>query len=302
MSDAQKTKEVKRFNRNKLTSRDTLAFWRRNLKERCINVFIWEGLPFPQHEIEKNLCVFGFTGITHISNSDNKFDCVKGSMTGVTNYDDIFTTYVWVTPLQSGMFTIDKEGVVINATSLRSKTIDIVNYYAILLTQIDLTLQSYAINLRATAMLVADDNKKIESINAWYKAVEDGRTLAVLDSSSAETFVEADAGIRILANELKSTTTINDIQVLRSNLLKDFYNDIGINTVNEKRERLISAEIDTGFNRVLFNVSDMLKQRQIACDKINALFNANVSVMLNPEIVAPAQEDKESEVGNNEPE
>lgn len=273
----------------KLDFNTAFAFWCSNLLERCINVFKWKGLPFPQHEIEKILAFVGFCGVTKIKNSSNAFDCVYGSMTGVTQYPDIFTSFIWSTPIASGSFVINETGVVINASSLRLRTIDTVQYYAIMLTNIDLTLQSLGINLRATSLIKGNTDKQIKAIQSWYNALEDGKTIAVLDDISYKSF-EGDDGIKILANEFKNNNSLLDVQELRNNILKDFYRDIGINSVEEKRERLIDAEVETGFNRVLFNISDMLDQRKKACTTISEMFNTEVSVEVNPEIVAPAQQ------------
>ena len=239
-------------------------------------------MPFPQKEIEILLTFVGFCGITKSKKSE--LMAVYGSMSGVTNYPDQFTTFTYATPLESGMRTIDKDIVVIDNNQIRLPLIDVINSYATLLAHTDLSLQAILINSRATGLITAKTQAQVDSIASWYSSLENGKTLAVLDGKSFESLMD-DEGIKVVPMNYPSAMTIDSYYQIRENLLKSFYSEIGINSMRDKRERVVEAELDTNLNRILFNIDDMLKSRKDACTKINSIFGTNISVDYNEEIV-----------------
>lgn len=273
--------------RRKLSFRKSYRFWQASLLERIMNIFTWEGLPFPQREIEILLVTVGFCGFTKFSKTD-ELGAVYGSMSGVTNYPDIFTNFMYATPLESGLRKIDENLVVINNNQIRQPSMQVVDIYATLLAHCDLSLQAILINSRATGLVKANTQQQVDDIAKWYNALANGKTLAILDQKNLESLL-GDKGIEVFSMTYPSSMTIDSYYQIRENLLKSFYSEIGINSMRDKRERVVEAELDTNLNRILFNVDDMLTSRQDACDKINEIFNTNISVDLNQEIIMQVQ-------------
>lgn len=266
----------------KLSFKKAYTAWRNTLVERVINIFEWKNLPFKQKEIEILLTFVGFCGVTKSKKAE--LMAVYGSMSGVTNYPDQFTTFTYATPLESGIKQIDKDIVVIDNNQIRLPLIDIINSYATLLAHTDLSLQAILINSRATGLVTAKTQAQVDSIASWYSSLENGKTLAVLDGKSFESLMD-DEGIKVVPMNYPSAMTIDSYYQIRENLLKSFYSEIGINSMRDKRERVVEAELDTNLNRILFNIDDMLKSRKDACTKINSIFGTNISVDYNEEIV-----------------
>lgn len=266
----------------KLSFKKAYTAWRNTLTERVVNIFEWNGLPFPQKEIEILLTFVGFCGVTKSKKSE--LMAVYGSMSGVTNYPDQFTTFTYATPLESGIKQIDKDLVVIDNNQIRLPLIDIINSYATLLAHTDLSLQAILINSRATGLITAKTQAQVDSIASWYSSLENGKTLAVLDGKSFESLMDDD-GIKVVPMNYPSAMTIDSYYQIRENLLKSFYSEIGVNSMRDKRERVVEAELDTNLNRILFNIDDMLKSRKEACEKINSIFGTNISVEYNKEII-----------------
>lgn len=269
--------------KKKLTFKKAFTNWRNVLTERIINIFEWENLPMPQREIEILLHFVGFCGFTRFRKS-KELGCVYGSMSGVTNYPDIFTDFTYSTPLESGMRKIDKNIVIINNNQLRMPTYEMVETYATLLAHADLSLQAILINSRATGLVRARTQQQVDDINKWYNSLANGKTLAVLDGDDLNALM-SDEGIKVFSMSYPSSMTIDSYYQIRENLLKSFYSEIGINSNRDKRERVVQAELDTNLNRILFNIDDMLKCREDACKEINKMFNTNISVKLNREII-----------------
>lgn len=268
--------------RKRLTFKKAYKFWQATLLERILNIFKWNGLPFPEKEIEILLVLIGFCGFTRFRKS-KELGAVYGSMSGVTNYPDIFTKFTYATPLESGIRTIDKNLVVIDNNKIRQPSIQVVDVYATLLAHADLSLQAILINSRATGLVKARTQQQVDDIAKWYNALANGKTLAILDEQNLDTLL-GDKGIEVFSMTYPSSMTIDSYYQIRENLLKSFYSDIGINSMRDKRERVVEAELDTNLNRILFNIDDMLECRKIACDKINEIFDTQISVELNEKI------------------
>lgn len=267
--------------KTKLTYTRAFKYWQSVLVERVINMFRWNKLNFPQREIEILLILVGFCGFTKFKTKEN--GAVYGSMSGVTNYPDIFTTFTYATPLESGMKKIDKDIVVINNNATRMPSIMIINNYAHLLAHADLSLQALLINCRSGGIIKATTQKQVDAVNLWYNSLYNGKSVSVLDDDSLESFVDT-KNMDFLQTTSNMRIDINDYYLIRENLLKSFYSDIGISGTREKKAHLLNDEIYTDINRVIFNVNDMLKERENAIDKINEIFNTDISVEFNYEI------------------
>lgn len=268
----------------KLTFKKSYNMWYNVLMERVINIFKWNNLPFEQKEIEVLLALVGFCGVTQFKKV-KELGAVHGSMSGVTNYPDEFINFLYATPKESGLKKIGKNLVLVNNNQLRIPSVQVVQTYATLLAHVDLSLQAILINSRATGLIKATSQAQVESISAWYKGLLNGKTMAVMDSEDLENLM-TDKGIEVFPMQYSSSFSIDAYYQIRENLLKSFYSEFGINSNREKRERIVEAELDTNLNRILFNVSDMLEQRQQSAKQISEIFDVEITVDLNPEILA----------------
>lgn len=268
----------------KLTFKKSYNMWYNVLMERVINIFKWNNLPFEQKEIEVLLALVGFCGVTQFKKV-KELGAVYGSMSGVTNYPDEFINFLYATPKESGLKKIGKNLVLINNNQLRIPSVQVVQTYATLLAHVDLSLQAILINSRATGLIKASSQAQVESISTWYKGLLNGKTMAVMDSEDLEKLM-TDKGIEVFPMQYSSSFSIDAYYQIRENLLKSFYSEFGINSNREKRERIVEAELDTNLNRILFNVSDMLECRQQSAKQISEIFDVEITVDLNPEILA----------------
>lgn len=287
----------------KLNFKRAYTMWLNVLTERVINIFTWNNLPFEQKEIEILLVMRGFCGVTKFKKT-SELGAVYGSMSGVTNYPDEFTTYTYATPKESGMKKIGKNLVVVNNNQLRLTSMEIIQTYAVLLAHTDLSLQAILINSRATGIIKATSQQQVESVQSWYNALQNGKTMAIMDEYTLDALM-GEKGLEVFPMQYSTSFNIDSYYQIRENLLKSFYSEFGINSNREKRERIIEAELDTNLNRILFNVNDMLQCRQKAAKEISKIFDVEISVDLNPEIIAQydikgkAQTDKQESVGDD---
>lgn len=286
----------KPFRRKKMDFGRAYQSWYALLVNKCMNLFEWEGLPFPSHELEFRAQIMsGYTGVVR-SKTYNRLVVANGSGVGVTEYPDQWLTYVWAIPgdssqskvankktppKESGITHIGVDCVLVRNNSLLIPTKFLIERYAHLLAHAELSLQAILINSRATGIIAARDENQKDDIKHFYDALEDGRTLAIVDDQGLDTLVGSE-GLRSVSTAYPASTNIKDFWQIRQNLYKEFLTEIGISKSTDKRERLITSEVEQDAPLYGYSLDDMLRCRQNAAEEMNQIFGLNVSVRINP--------------------
>ena len=256
-------------------------YWREYLTERVLRIFEWQGLPMPQRVAEFAILFNGFAGF--VKDPDAGLVCLPGSISGVTPYPMIGTNFVYAAPKCRGghplIYPTDSLGsaVIISNNSMRQSIADLIDRYAMLLAHADSSIANTLVNMRYDVFLQGDDDAQVDSLKAWRAEVVGGRVIPVVDRS----LTTSPAVIPTQATQ-KGQVMLDAIDG-RKEILRLFYQDIGIRIQPEKRGNMITAEVSENDNALLFNISDMLKCRQDAAANINKLFGLNVSVNLSEE-------------------
>lgn len=254
---------------------DFYKYWRDNLFERLFRLFIWGDTgDLKPKEIEQRLFLSGHCGIAKYNDVLTAF---FGSFYGVTVYQDEWSGYNVHSPIYSNTYNIGKNIVVINNNSLRNPSIEHVNHYAKLLAHADVTLMRLLVEARDSGGVpVAQNEKAKQSLYDYQKAVYVGKIGVVSDL--------AGIGVDYQGSDRHTQLKIVEVWDVRSKLLKQFYADIGVRATFDKRSNTVVDEITSDSSMLLYNVSDMLKERQDGADAVNNMFGTNWSVRLSDEI------------------
>lgn len=280
-------KNITTYRSGKAQFNNSFKYWRNKLFEQVNKLFTWEGLPFPQKEIETRLHLYGIVGIIK---EDNDFIAVQCNMFDVTNYYDEFLKFTYATPLISGERVIDVDGIVIDNNTLRNPTINTIDRYAMLLAHTEISMITALVNGRATKTYVATNNKVAENIKQYQNKLYNGQNDVIVDSS----FI----GLEIKDNDNSSLNNIKTLYDIRQNLLYSFLEDIGVKKNQQKKERLVTEEVNADNTYLKLNIKDMYDARKKACDKVNEIFNTNWNVYCNVDYDGDGVIDKEG--GTNE--
>lgn len=246
------------------------------LFEKCVRIFKWNNLPenLPQREIEKYAIALGFCGFVNDRNCG--FMVSNGGMSAPTQYSDVFKKFTYARPTaRGGTVTIGKDCVIIRNTSMMNSLTGLIRRTASQLAHADITLRAALVNYRANDVLVADDDSSAESIKSYYDSLYEGNLKAIVDENVISSIKNLSSS-RSYADLLKLTDVKNEI-------MRSFFAEIGIRQKSDKRERLVTEEVESDSMMLIFNIHDMLEQRQIACEEINKIFGLNMSVELSEE-------------------
>lgn len=260
-------------------------FWTNELFERLTRLFVWENtyeivdgkiIGVDPKEIESRLILRGFAAVSKLPNEED-LTIFFASMFGPTKYFDEWKQVNIHCPIYAGTRTIDKDAIIINNTRIRNPSYMYVHHYATLLAHAEVTLVDMMVDARDNGGVpIARTQKQFESIRAYQNKRFYGKYGVVTDMGGL--------GVDYAGSDRKTSQSILEVLEARNKLIRSFYSDIGIRAAFEKKSNVNSLEIDGNDSLLKFNISDMLDQRKLACEKLNSLFDVNWSVRLPEEI------------------
>jgi len=272
------------------------AKWKNTLFEYCMKLFTWSGLPdsIPQKEIETRLFLYGKCGINKCSHT-GKLIAAHISFTGPTDYFDEFEKYTYTTPRESGQRYIGTNGVVIDNNPLRNPFYNTIHCYAAQLAHADVTFICNNVNGRSSQAVTAINERYKNVANDYINAQYNGRPQSLVDK-----------GFNTI--EIRDTftrNTINNREIIdtRQLILSEFLELLGIKKMREKRERMVSNEVESNGDLLKLNIKGMLDSRQQGADEVNRIFGTDITVEANVELEEPETEPAEQhpkEVENND--
>ena len=147
--------------------------------------------------------------------------------------------------------------------------------YAKLLLENDISIYDAEINLRIQTLIQASDDRTKASAELYMERIEAGHPSIIAGKSLDPETALATKPFVSGGNSNALSQLIEMHQYLKASLL----NELGLNAnYNMKRERINSAETELNNDGLLPLIDDMLEMRQIACEKINAMFGTDISV------------------------
>lgn len=252
----------------------------RTLTEMCVNRFSWRGLPPTVDARFMELTLFR-TGLSvffkDISGMypDDTYFAMQGAGTGNINMHDNPIAFNVVGNLYKGppMLTA-KNCVPIWSNYMRVPDLDIVYIYATRLADIDRTIEINLHNARRTKIITVTEQQRLSianvnrQIDAGHSAIEVNGEAGGFDPSMVQGF---DLGI--------DPDVIEKQHIVRTRIYGELMTLLGIDNANQdKKERLVSSEVDANDGQVLSMRQVNLNARRMAANLINKKYGLNVSV------------------------
>lgn len=273
-------KATSKLARGSCTYNAFYVFWRDELFERIMRLFVWENTEneskdsVKPKEIEQRLFLAGHCGITKLN---GELTAMFGSFYGVTKYLDEFSNYTVRCPIYSGSRTINKDVVVIDNNALRNPTYNLIHHYATLLAHNEVTIVNCLVNARDSGGVpIATTEKQKKSIEQYLGKLFNGQYGVVTDVGNL--------GLEYAGSDRKTGQSLYDLYSIREKLLKSFYSDIGVRSAFEKRSNAVEAEVEADTSLLLLNISDMFEARKRGADAVNKMFGTNWSIHIADEI------------------
>ena len=278
-----------------------LSFYMRQITELACNRFKWTGLPDKDDEdsigdvrvryLEMTLFRYALAvffkhdratiGEKYPSEAWDKFLCLRASNPGPLDmYFDPTAFHIYTNGSQPGLngLTVSaKNAVPIWANYMRQPEIDMVMIYAKRMALVDRTVEINVAAMRHPMVLAATP-ENMKSVREFYRMVEQGQSVIEVQQAFGKTLDDA---IKVLDMHIDKDL-ITNLLIDKRKIWTECLTFLGINNANQdKRERLVSAEVSANDSEVLATRRIALDSRELACDQIKKKFGLDISVEWN---------------------
>ena len=168
---------------------------------------------------------------------------------------------------------LEEDGVLIRSDSMMNGLRYLLEKYATMMTESEVTMMVNSYNARIPALISAGDDKTRESAEQYLQRIVNGEMGIIAENRLFE-------GVKVQSNGGGGsifTQLIEYQQYLKATL----YNELGLEMNNNmKRERLTQDEVN--MTDIIYPfIDNMLTNRQMAVEKINKMFNKEITVGLD---------------------
>lgn len=265
---------VKSFNHLDKTKNISLA--NEITYNKTMAMFKYHNLPntIPCYELENLLQKNGFACIAQVEGSLYAFDGGLGGEPDVYYRPTICTVANPALKLTRD-FEIDKDCIIVKNDSNMVGLSHTIAKYNTLLAENEITMLIALINSRMNIIFSGADSATKASAEQYLNMIVQGKLGVISDNA----FLES---LKIQIGSTTRNNVFEDLIRLNQYLKAGLNNAIGLNSNSAmKKERLITAEIDVNNTALYPLIDDMLECRRIAIEKINAMFETDISVELN---------------------
>jgi len=239
---------------------------------KTLTMFEWSNLPdsLPALELEKMLQINGYAIIAKYQNNVYAF---QGGFSGQDAYNQPTQAIVSNPALKlNASYTIDQDCVVMKNDDMKQGLIKNFEYYGQRLIENEITMLMTDYNLRMPFTISSSDDQTTQSAKDYLNKIIDG-SLGVIGEQKLF------SALNVTPTSGKQTSNFADLYGYQQFITAQLNNTIGLATNNNmKRERLTTNEIEVNKNASYPLVDNMLKNRQLAAEKINELFGLDIQV------------------------
>ena len=263
-------------------------------KMLALNMFTWENLPQTMNSryIENALYE---NGLCLVNNDDNmsliSVPCSFGANMNINgeSTEVITSGYNYVKTIN---YINNKDCVLIRNNDLAKATRDYIANYAERMLEVEMCIRAN-INQQKFPWFINATEKTKKSLEIIFEKVE-----------NFEPFILANKEIGLGENALEVLTmptpyVADKLNEYKYELEREILTFLSLNNNFEKKERLLTDEINSNNDFISTNAMLMYKNRLQACEEINKKFGLNVKVLPNKKMITKYyQDDKEKEENN----
>ena len=174
----------------------------------------------------------------------------------------------------------------------------LINRYAVLLANIDCSLNVSLYNSRLAHVFEAETDAQVKSLQKMYDEVSRGNPAVFLKKGMKNIGKDNDSGYFL---NVKNTYIGNDLLLTKRSIMNEFLTEIGINNANtDKRERLNSDEVNANNSEVRCTIVRYIDSLNECAKRINENPNfddiTNLHFSINSRVITTLQKEMEGDI------
>lgn len=240
------------------------------MKKICLSMFEWQNLPKSMNARFLEMCLFYNGQAAFLYDDDYGYINTMAADGGYINLYGLPTElncYSYRFNQRRSLYMTDigeekgKECILVMNNYERVPTSATINLFACRLAEAQRTAD---VNIKAqrTPILITTDQKQFFTLKKMYEEY-DGNTPAIFADKNV---ITPDA---LKAIKTDAAFIGNDIMEYKREIWNEFLTFMGISNLSEKRERMISNEVDSNNELVNLNLQALLIPRKEACAQFN---------------------------------
>lgn len=162
-----------------------------------------------------------------------------------------------------------------------SSLFPIVMKYAAELKEIDTSIKSSARNSRLAYAMIATNDKTARTLQAIREKVINGDDVIIDEKIMKDKMNPDSLPWYQFDRDVKSNYLLGDLLEARRNTLVDFYREIGVRMIDDKKERMSTSEVNAGIAETFIRSEVWIETLKESCDKINEHYGTNIIPILN---------------------
>ena len=278
----------------------SMDYWTRSLFQRITALIDFDGLPKgspTQYEWDKDAFKYGLYMLGYQVIFESQTYGIVPQPGRVTGYGlqyqpagvMVSTPYFqFERPLRIGT-----ECELIKLTPDYTGIYDIITKYAAELKEIDTSIRSAARNSRLAYALIASSDKSARTMQAIREKVINGDDV-IIDEKLLRDKVNPDTLPWYQFNrDLKNSYLLGDLLDARRTTLVDFYREIGVRMLDDKKERMLTAEVDAGNAETFIRSEVWIETLKESVDKVNEMFGTDIIAKINRPDIMPAESEEQ---------
>lgn len=196
---------------------------------------------------------------------------------------------------------LGKDIELVRLTNDWSGPVDIIAHYARRLALLETSLQVAIINTKLAYVLFPSSKPAALAMEALLTKLANGQPAVLADKEVAPLQTNGtDTPFQLIQENVGQNYIIDKLMTDISRVMDEFDNEVGIPSSNtDKKERLISSEVSFGIADTVSKMDTWRRCLQDSLDKVNKLFNINITFKYNFEEIEEANTNDNNSVQDN---